>query len=135
MQKMALFQYLKKVDGNYPGTKLPDPQGALTKEVPSSSISAANTEIATVLQPSAAGAKAVKGTYLKISAEKKAEIGQRAAEHRVLATVWYYTTKLPATAGTQCTCIHVHPDSRKLINGGRGIFGQCIGKFIHTCEI
>ena len=95
MLKMTLFQYFKKVDGNYPGTKLPDPQGALTKEVPSSLISAANTEIATVLQPSAAGAKAVKGTYLKISAEKKAEIGQRAAEHRVLATVWYYTTKLP----------------------------------------
>ena len=44
-----------KVDGNYPGTKLPDPQGALSKEVPSSSISAANTEIAAVLQPSAAG--------------------------------------------------------------------------------
>jgi len=69
MLKMTLFQYFKKVVGNYPGTKLPDPQGALTKEVPSSLISAANTEIATVLQPSAAGAKAVKGTYLKISVE------------------------------------------------------------------
>ena len=53
------------------------------------------TEIAAVLQPSAAGAKAVRGTYLKISAEKKAEIGQRAAEHGVLATVRYYATKLP----------------------------------------
>ena len=84
---MALFQYLKKLDGNYPGTKLPDPQGALTKEVPSSSISAANTEIAAVLQPSAAGAKAVRGTYLRISAEKKAEIGQRAADHGMLLTV------------------------------------------------
>ena len=82
---MALLQYFKKVDGNYPGTKLPDPQGALSKEAPSSSISAASTEIAAVLQPSAAGAKAVRGTYLKISAEKKAEIGQRAAENRVLA--------------------------------------------------
>ena len=92
---MALFQYFKKVDGNYPGTKLPDPRRALLKEVPSSLISAANTEIATVLQPSAAGAKAVRGTYLKISAEKKAEVGQRAAEHGVLATVRYYATKLP----------------------------------------
>ena len=50
--------------------------------------------IAAVLQPSAAGTKAVRGTYLKISAEKKTEIGQRAAEHRVLATVQYYATKL-----------------------------------------
>jgi len=57
---MALFQYFKKVDGNYPGTKLPDPQGAFSKEVPLSLISAANMEIATVLQPSAAGAKAVR---------------------------------------------------------------------------
>ena len=69
---MALFQYFKKVDGNYPGTKLPDPQRALSKEVPSSSITAANMEIAAVLQPSATRTKAVRGTYLKISAEKKA---------------------------------------------------------------
>ena len=91
---MALFQYFTKVDGNYPGTNLPDPQGALSKEVPSSSISAANMEIAAVLQPSAAGTKGVRGTYLKISPEKKAEIGQCGAEHGVLATVWYYATKL-----------------------------------------
>ena len=68
---MALFQYFKKVDENYPGTKLPDPQGALSKEVPSSLISAANMEIAAVLQPSASSTKVVRGTYLKISAEKK----------------------------------------------------------------
>ena len=53
----ALFQYFKKVDGNYKGTNLPNPQGALPKEVPLSSISAANTEVAAVLQPSAAGAR------------------------------------------------------------------------------
>ncbi len=41
---MALFQYFKKVDGNYPGTKLPDPHGALSKEVPSSSISATSRQ-------------------------------------------------------------------------------------------
>ena len=62
---MALFQYFKKVDGNYPGTNLPDPQGAFLKEVPSSSTSAANTEIAAVLQPLAAGVKGVRGMYLK----------------------------------------------------------------------
>ncbi len=76
---MALLQHFKKVDGNYPRTKLPDPQGALSKEIPLSSISAANTEVAAVLQPSAAGVKAIRGTYLKISAEKKAKIGQCAA--------------------------------------------------------
>jgi len=48
---MAPFQFF------YPGTKLPDPQGVVSKEVPSSLISAANTEIAAVLQPSAASVK------------------------------------------------------------------------------
>ena len=56
---------------------------------PSSSISAANTEQAAVLQPSAAGAKAVRRTYLKISADKKAEIRERAAQHGVIVTVYY----------------------------------------------
>jgi len=41
---MAMFQYLKRVDGQYPGSKLPGPQGALAQEVPSRGISAANTE-------------------------------------------------------------------------------------------
>jgi len=121
---MALFQYFKKLDGNYPRTKLPDPQGVLTKEVPSSSISAANTEIAAVLQASAAGAKAVKGTYFKISAEKKAKIGQRAADHRVLPTVRYYATKLPVTTGTTC----IHPAGWN----GCGIFEQHNHKIIST---
>ena len=73
---MALYQYFKKVDGNYPGTNLPDPQEELSKEVPSSSI---NTEVAAVLHLSACGTKAAWGTYLKISPEKKAEIGKHAA--------------------------------------------------------
>ena len=47
-------------------------------------IPAANREIAVV-----------RGTYLQISAEKEVTIGQCAAEHRVLVTVWYYAMKLP----------------------------------------
>ena len=42
---MAMLQYFKRVDGQYPGSKLPDPQGALAQEVPSRAISAANTEV------------------------------------------------------------------------------------------
>jgi len=58
---MAMFQYFKRLDGQYPGskTKLLDPQGALAQEVPSRAISAANTEVA-LLQPrlqQAGGAK------------------------------------------------------------------------------
>ena len=54
---MAMFQYIKRVDGQYPGSKLPDPQGALAQEVPSRAISAANTEVALFQQ--AGGAKVV----------------------------------------------------------------------------
>jgi len=112
------------VDGNYPGTKLPDPQGALTKEVPSPLISAANTEIAAVLQALAAGTKAVRGTYLKISAEKKAKIGQHAADHGVLPTVQYYATKLSVKLTTGAMCIHPAGWS------GCGIFEQHIHEII-----
>jgi len=43
------------VDGQYPGSKLPDPQGALAQEVSSRAISVANTEVALLQQ--AGGAK------------------------------------------------------------------------------
>ena len=47
---MAMFQYFKIVDGQYPGSKFPDLQGALAQEVPSRAISAANTEVALLQQ-------------------------------------------------------------------------------------
>ena len=47
---MDMFQYFKRVDGQYPGSKLLDPQKALTQEVPSRAISAANTEVALLQQ-------------------------------------------------------------------------------------
>ena len=35
---MALLEYFKREDAQYAGCKLPDPQGALTKEVPPSAV-------------------------------------------------------------------------------------------------
>jgi len=103
------------VSGNYPGTKLPDPQGVLSKEVPSPLISTANTK-------TAAGTKVVRGIYLKTNAEKT----QHAAKHRVLAMVWYNAVKLPLTTST----MHICPTGGKLINSGCGLFEQCIYKII-----
>jgi len=103
------------VSGNYPGTKLPDPQGVLSKEVPSPLISTANTK-------TAAGTKVVRGIYLKTNAEKT----QHAAKHRVLAMVWYNAVKLPLTTST----MHICPTGRKLIISGCGLFEQCIYKII-----
>ena len=53
------------------------------------------TKVALLQQ--AGGAKvSTRGMYLRMSSEKKAEIGKRAAEHGVLATVRYYASRLPA---------------------------------------
>ena len=71
---LCFIQYFKRVDGQYPGSKLLDPQGALAQEVPSRAISVENTEVALLQQ--AGGAKvSTRGMYLKMSSEKKAEIG------------------------------------------------------------
>jgi len=67
----------------------------------------------------------VRGTYLKISAEKKAEIGQHAVEHGVLATVRYYAMKVLVTTGTT----RIRSAGQKLINLGHGVFEQ------HICAI
>ena len=75
------------MDRQYPGSKLPDPQEALSKQVPSSAIFAENSKVA-VLQPSAGAKVGGAYMYLKMSA-KKAEIGKRAAEHAALATIRY----------------------------------------------
>ena len=60
--KMVLLQYFKSVDGQYPGSKLQDPQGDLSQVVPSRAISVANNHVATLQQ--SADAK-VRGRYLK----------------------------------------------------------------------
>ena len=49
------------------------------------------------MEPSAAGERTVKGTYLQISAEGKTEIGQCATKYGVVATVRYCATKLPVS--------------------------------------
>ena len=70
------------MDGQYPWSKLPDPQGALSKRVPSSAIFAANSEA--LYFSYAAGAK-VRGAYLKMSA-KKAELQNWKASSRAWST-------------------------------------------------
>ena len=61
--------------------------------LPSRAISAKNTEVA-LLQRAGGANVSTRVTYLKMSSEKKAEIGKRAAEHGVLATVRYYASRL-----------------------------------------
>ena len=66
---MALYRYFKASD-----TKLPDPRGPLSKEVPSTAIAAANGEVKHVVE---------------------LQRGKRAAEHGVVATVRYCEKRFP----------------------------------------
>ena len=83
---MALHNYFKTIEeGN-----LPDPRGSLSKVVPSSAISAANSEV------KARGLGTSKrGSYAKLTQQQKAEIGKRAAEHGIASTIRYYAKRLP----------------------------------------
>ena len=84
---MALYRYFKASD-----TKLPDPQSPLSKEVPSTAIAAANGEVKHVVELQRGKTR---GPYTKFTSERKAEIGKRAAEHGVVATVRYYEKQFP----------------------------------------
>ena len=69
------------------------PNGPLARAIPSSAIYVANKSVNVSFESNKKTAK--RGVYQKLSAEKKAEIGKRAAEHGVIGTVRYYTSKLP----------------------------------------
>ena len=84
---MALYRYFKASD-----TKLPDPRGPLSKDVPSTAIAAANGEVKHVVELQRGKTR---GPYTKFTPEQKAEIGKRAAEHGVVATVRYYEKRFP----------------------------------------
>ena len=85
---MALYRYLKQQSKD----KLPDPRGPLSRKLPPASIASANKEVRRViLDPEPV--KGVKGLYTKLTAEQKAVIGKRAAEHGVTATIRYCNTR------------------------------------------
>ena len=91
---MSILNYFSRVDERYPGVRLPHPDGLLTTHVPSSAISAANDQVDHVLSTSKKPSRA-RRAYQKLSADKKAEIGEKAAETGVSATVRYYASKIP----------------------------------------
>ena len=80
-------------------TKLPDPRGPLSKEVPSTAIAAANGEVKHVVELQR---RKTRGPYTKFTPEQKAEIGKRAAEHGVAATVRYFENDFLVNWHPQC---------------------------------
>ena len=84
---MALYRYFKQ----HSNDELPDPQGPLSIEVPSTSIVSANEEVRRVVSKE----PAKRGPYAKFTAEQRAEIGKRAAEYGIVAAIRYYSKKYP----------------------------------------
>ena len=84
---MALYRYFKQ----HSNDKLPDPQGPLSIEVPSTSVVSANEEVRRVVSKE----PAKRGPYTKFTAEQTAEIGKRAADYGIVAAIRYYSKKYP----------------------------------------
>ena len=112
---MALLKYLKK------GTELPDPDGPLSTEMPSSSIQAANKVVKPVLEEmkarEAAATAKKRGQYKSYTASEKAMIAKRATECGVTNTVRYFSHKFvdrPLCEGTIRTWVKQY--KRELIS-------------------
>ena len=88
--QMALYRYFKQQSNI--NDKLPDPQGALSMKVPSTSIVSANEEVRHVVSK---GPAQKRGSYTKFTAEQRGEIGKRAAEYGIVAAIRYYSKKYP----------------------------------------
>ena len=87
---MALFKYFKRTDSST-GKKLPNENGPLCRELPSSSIREANLEVS-----AAAGEREGKRSlYLKISGEQKALIAKYAAANVIVAALVYFAKDYP----------------------------------------
>ena len=91
---MSLLKYFQMANPT-----LPKPDGPLSTAVPSSSIAAANREVKQLLDKANKHGRtdylrttltSKRGTYERFTAEEKAKIGRRAAEHSVMALVCYF---------------------------------------------
>ena len=86
---MVLYRYFKVHSAD---SILPDPRGPLSNKVPSTAIASANEVKNVAQQPAKLRAR---GPYTKFTAEQRAAIGKRAAEHGIAATVRYYEKQYP----------------------------------------
>ena len=87
--KMALYSYSKRRD-----SILPNPDGALSKSVPSSAILQANKEVQPlIIGETPLAKKKTRGTYCVFTEEEKATIVKRAAELGVTNAIRYFKMK------------------------------------------
>lgn len=75
---MSLLKYFSRAAPRYRDSQLPDPNGPLSRVVPSSAIPVADKSVSVSLESNKKAA--MRGVYQKLSAEKKTEIGERSSQ-------------------------------------------------------
>ena len=73
-------------------TNLPDPNGPLSKVIPSSTIAAANEKVCAIDKMPGAASRT---PYLHLTGAQKYQVGKRAAEFGTTNTLWYYARHFP----------------------------------------
>ena len=91
---MSLLCYFSIVSADHEATR---PQGALARDMPLSTISAANREVKCMQkeQQPTPKLKPEKELYAKLTDGRKVEIAKRAAEHRKASTIRHFAMKYP----------------------------------------
>ena len=78
----GILKYCKPVKSSCSCSSLPEPNGSLSKKVPSKAIELANAEV-TSLKEEPRG----RGPYLILTPAQRFEVGKQAAEHGVTASI------------------------------------------------
>ena len=91
---LKYFQVVKKTEQSTlsNGANLPEPNGPLSKVIPSPAISAANKKVSATNN---AKMSATRGAYLHFTGAQKYQVGKRAAEFGSTSTLRYYARHYP----------------------------------------
>ena len=89
----GILKYFKPVGSSSSSTTptLPDPDGPLSERVPSKAIELANTEVKQFKESS----RGRRSPYLILTPSQRYEVGRRASEHGVTASLRYFSKKYP----------------------------------------
>ena len=82
---MPLLKYFKRKE-----TPLPNPNGSLVEDVPSTSIAMANREVKPLLENASSSGINKRGSYQNFTGEEKAKIVKRASEMGVTGSIRYF---------------------------------------------
>ena len=74
-------------------TNLPDPNGPLSKVIPSSTIAKINDKVISAIEKPVAVSR---GSYFHVTAAQKYQIGRRTAEFGATNTLRYYAKNFPS---------------------------------------